>query len=87
MFNKVFVSLHYKLFYMYFKKTTSVLCFLMVVTFALSSCSNNSNSSSTADSSATQMQPAPDNSGMDDTTITDSASTRPIENPPGKTQH
>ena len=85
-FNKVVVLLQPKTSCMQFKKIYSLLCFLMVATFALSSCSNNTNSSSSSDSSSVDMKSGPATSSemMTDTSITDSASTRPIENPPGK---
>ena len=60
----------------------AVFCFLVVSTFVFTSCSGGSDSKTDADTTV-QAVPAPDGGAatQTDTTVLDSASTRPVKSP------
>jgi hypothetical protein len=62
---------------------TAVLCFLVVSTFVFTSCSGGSDNKTAADTTTVQAAPAADSSAamQTDTTVLDSASTRPVKSP------
>ncbi|QEC69517.1 hypothetical protein FRZ67_20240 [Panacibacter ginsenosidivorans] len=62
---------------------SAVLFFLVVSIFVFTSCSGGSDNKAAADSTTVQAAPAVDSSGAmpADTTVLDSASTRPVKSP------